>query len=303
MRLSKEVKDIRINWAIGDAKRDEGLTTPEDIKRFDNISYGPFGTENLLDIYVQKSVDKIQPTIVNIHGGGWVYGCKEIYQFYCMSLAQRGFTVVNINYRLAPETRFPGAVEDINRALAFLEEHGAQYYIDKDSLILVGDSAGGQLVSHYATIHTNPEFVKLFDFSVPKVTIRAVGLNCGTYDGRLMAMQKNKDSVFLEYINCKRKKADDELLERLDAWKYMTAKFPPAFIMSAECDFFRVQAEPMYQHLVALGVPCEMKIYGSKDRPEIGHVFHVNCKLEEAKRCNDDECAFFKKVFLTKTEI
>ncbi len=80
-----------------------------------------------------------------------------------MSLAQRGFTVVNINYRLAPETRFPGAVEDINQALTFIEKNGDKYFIDKNRLILVGDSAGGQLVSHYATIFTNPEFAKLAD--------------------------------------------------------------------------------------------------------------------------------------------
>ena len=109
MKLSKTVQDIRTNWAIADAKRDEGLTTPDEIMRFDNISYGPYGKDNLLDIYVNKNVTGIQPAIVNVHGGGWVYGCKEVYQFYCMSLALKGFTVVNINYRLAPENRFPAA--------------------------------------------------------------------------------------------------------------------------------------------------------------------------------------------------
>ena len=51
---------IRREFGEGDRKRDEGLTTPEDIRRFDNLSYGPYGTENLLDIYVRKNVDKIQ---------------------------------------------------------------------------------------------------------------------------------------------------------------------------------------------------------------------------------------------------
>ena len=86
--ISKAVQDIRTNWAISDAERDEGLTTPEDIKRYDNISYGPHDVWNLLDIYHQKDVTGPMPVIVNIHGGGWVYGNKEIYQFYCMNLAQ-----------------------------------------------------------------------------------------------------------------------------------------------------------------------------------------------------------------------
>ncbi|MBE6836877.1 MAG: alpha/beta hydrolase [Ruminococcus sp.] len=294
MQLSKIVQDLRINWAKGDALRDEGLKTPDDILRFDDISYGPYGKDNLLDIYVLKGTKTIQPTIVNIHGGGWVYGNKEVYQYYCMSLAQRGFTVVNINYRLAPETRFPGAVCDINNALKFIENHGAEYFVDKDRLILVGDSAGGQLVSHFATILTNPGFAKLFDFEVAKVTVKALGLNCGTYDGRAMATDRN-DEVFLEYIDCMDKTPDDALVERVDALKYMNSHYPPSYIMSTECDFLLPCAQPMYDYLTGMGVPCEIKIYGDKNRPEIGHVFHVNCKLPEAKICNDDECEFFKK--------
>lgn len=295
MELSAIVKDIRKNWAISDAKRDEGLTTPDDIRRFDNISYGPNGIENLLDIYVQKSVEKKQATIVNIHGGGWVYGNKEIYQFYCMSLAQRGFTVVNINYRLAPENRFPIAVEDINMAMTFIEKHGEEYFADKDKLILVGDSAGGQLVSHYSTIVTNPEFAKLFDFVIPNINIRAVGLNCGAYDGRAIALGKVKDDYFKEYIDTVDKEPSDELLERVDTIKYMTEKFPPAFVMSAQNDFLLPAAEPMFQHLQSLGVPSVINIYGTKEQEEIAHVFHVNIKLDEAKKCNDNECDFFRR--------
>ena len=117
--ISEVVRDIRINWKISDDKRDEGLTTPEDIIRFDDISYGPYGDANLLDIYHQKKVTKPQKTIISIHGGGWVYGSKEQYQFYGMRLAQRGFTFVNFNYRLAPEYKYPTALEDINQVFLF----------------------------------------------------------------------------------------------------------------------------------------------------------------------------------------
>lgn len=295
MKLSKTVKAIRVNWAKADAKRDEGLQTPEDIRRFDNISYGPFGTENLMDIYVQKEVTAPQPTIVNIHGGGWVYGCKEIYQFYCMSLAQRGFTVVNINYRLAPESRFPAAVEDINAVMTFLSEKGAEYYVDAKRLVMVGDSAGGQLVSHYATILTNPEFAAKFDFAVPDVQVKAVGLNCGAYDGKKMSRAIFKEEVFKEYLGYVGKRVPVELQDKLDALSYMTGAFPPAFIMSAQNDFLKNAVKPMREHLEALGVPCDSKIYGKKSQKEVAHVFHVNIRLPEATECNDDECNFFKK--------
>lgn len=295
MKLSKAVLDIRTNWAISDAKRDEGLTTPSDIKRLDDISYGPYGKENLLDIYMLKNVSDVQPTIVNIHGGGWVYGCKEIYQFYCMSLAERGFTVVNINYRLAPETRFPGAVEDINQALTFISEHSKEYFIDSNNLFLIGDSAGGQLVSHYATVYSNKEFASMFDFIVPNITIKAVGLNCGAYDTREMA-KPGMDNLFLDYLGFTDKpEIPEDILNRVDALSYMNKDFPPAYIMSAQNDFLKANVEPMYNHLISLGVTCEKKIYGTVEQTEIAHVFEVNIKLPEATKCNDDECNFFKK--------
>lgn len=290
--LSKIVTDIRTNWAISDRERDEGLTTPEDITRHDDISYGPYGEWNLLDIYHKKDVNTCQPTIVNIHGGGWVYGNKEIYQFYCMSLAQRGFTVVNFNYRLAPENKYPAALEDINSVFCFLKEHGKEYYVDTENLLVVGDSAGGQLASHYLTILTNPEFAKLFTFQTPDVKVRAVALNCGVYDTR-NCVDTEVDEYLLEYID--KEKLTKDMWESLDTIKYMTPDFPPAFVMSAYHDSLVANAEPMYRHLQSLSIPCELRIYGSKEQEEIAHVFHVNIKLPEAGKCNDEECEFFKR--------
>lgn len=295
--LSKAVQKIRTEWAISDAKRDEGLTTPDNMVRHDNISYGSYGEWNLMDIYYTKEVSAPQPVIINIHGGGWVYGNKEIYQFYCMSLAQRGFTVVNFNYRLAPENRYPAALEDINSVFCFLKEEGAKYMADIHNVFVVGDSAGAQLASQYLTIMTNPEYAKLFSFKVPEITIRACGLNCGLYDARKSA-ERGLDECLIEYIGRKVTKmvyADEQLLESLDVMKYMTKDFPPAYVMSAYNDFLLPDAEPMYQHLQELGVDSELKIYGSKEQEEIAHVFHVNCKLEEAVACNDAECNFFKR--------
>jgi len=296
MEQYKVVEDIRTNWAIGDAIRDEGLTTPEDIRRFDNISYGSHGTANLLDIYVKDDATGIQPTIFNIHGGGWVYGSKELYQYYCMNLAMKGFTVVNINYRLSPENIFPAAIEDINAAMTFVAVNGKDYYVDKDRMIIVGDSAGGQLTSQYATILTNPDYASLLDIEVPDVKVKAVGLNCGLYDAKT-AVKNGKDELLNIYLGIKQgiREVDEALLNTMDVCGYMTGYFPPAFVMSSENDFLLEHAKPMYEHLLSLGVPAKLKIYGSKDRPDIAHVFHINCKLEEADICNTEECEFFNR--------
>lgn len=119
MEYTQEMKDLitkfRAEWKKHDDERDEGLPTeiPEVIRNND-ISYGPYGKYNLLDLNLQKNYSGKLPVIINIHGGGFFYGSKETYQFYCMFLAKQGFAVVNFNYRLAPDYQFPANIEDID---------------------------------------------------------------------------------------------------------------------------------------------------------------------------------------------
>ena len=75
--MEETIKKMREQWAAGDAKRDAGLTIPEGLVRRLDISYGPYA-ENLLDVYYPEGPDRNLPTIVNIHGGGWFYGSKEL---------------------------------------------------------------------------------------------------------------------------------------------------------------------------------------------------------------------------------
>lgn len=94
------------------------------------------------------------PGIVFFHGGGWVLGGFETHDPACRRLAAgTGAVVVSVEYRLAPEHRFPAAVEDAHAATAFVARHAAEFGIDPDRLAVAGDSAGGTLaavVAHLA---------------------------------------------------------------------------------------------------------------------------------------------------------
>lgn len=295
--INKFIKTIRKNWGASDAKRDAGLTTPENITRHDDLSYGPYGKWNLLDVYHGKDVTEKQPAIINVHGGGWVYGSKEVYQYYCMELAKRGFTVVNFNYRLATEHRYPAPLEDINRVLGFVKEHAEKYHIDTENLFMVGDSAGAQLAGQYLTIYANPDYAALFDFQVPEVTFRACALNCGLYDMEACILEK-QNPLFEAYVGLAAARVMQKsglVEENLKSIEYIDGNFPPAFIMTAYHDNLKVHGKPMYDLLTKKKVECVLKEYGSEAEKEVTHVFHVNCKLEQAKKCNDDTCAFFKE--------
>ncbi len=72
-----------------DDARDAGLNPyPENVDRFDNIRYGDHGEDNLLDLYRPHHYEGKLPVIVHVHGGGYVYGTKETYQFYGLALAR-----------------------------------------------------------------------------------------------------------------------------------------------------------------------------------------------------------------------
>ena len=292
-----DAEKLRREFGASDQKRDAGLTTPDNIKRYDDIAYGEYGRYNLLDIYHKKDVTSPQKTIIDIHGGGWTYGDKDVYQHYCMDMAQRGFTVVNFSYRLSPEDPYPAALEDINAAFTCVAENAAAYNIDLDKICVTGDSAGAQLASQYLALLTNSAFRRLFSMQIPyeQIKVKAVALNCGCYDMR-GRMEAQEDDPFLAYID-KALTEDRELtLEQIDTVKYINADFPPAYIMSAEYDFLKEHVKPMYELLRAKGIVCEWKLYGKAEDTYMGHVFHLNQRLEEAKICNDDECRFFDEI-------
>ncbi|MBO4990034.1 MAG: alpha/beta hydrolase [Clostridia bacterium] len=277
----------------GDAKRDHSLTTPKDIVRFDNIPYGEGGEWNLLDVYRLRSRENEKlPVIVSVHGGGWVYGNKEGYQFYCMSLAEQGFAVVNFTYRLAPKFKFPAPVLDTNQVFHWLMEHAEEYGVDTDRIYAVGDSAGAQILGSYAAICTNSEYAKLYGVKVPeKLTIKAIALNCGVYQ---IISRKKTDGISLLLREYFPKKGNSEEQNMADFRKYITKDFPAVFVMTATGDFLKEEAEILIKELKEKCVPYQYRLYGDNSN-RLGHVFHCDIQSADAIKCNLEECAFFHR--------
>ena len=296
--MSKTSDRVRREWKISDAKRDAGLTTPEDIQRFDDLQYGPDPVWNKLDIYRPKEKHGKIPVIVNVHGGGWVYGDKELYQFYGMSLAQRGFAVVNFTYRLAPEEKYPAPLEDINNVIEWMYKYGDNYGLDMEHVFMVGDSAGGHLCGLYSAICTNSEYAQYYKFQVPeKFVPEAVALNCGVYNPLDESGENEQDNDLMEDFLPEKGSERERMLVSLT--NHVTTAFPPVYLMTCIGDFCRPQASILEAALKKNGVYYKFKTYGT-EKEQLYHVFHVTIQEEDGQKCNDEECEFFCSIMAKK---
>ena len=132
----------------------------------------------------------------------------------------------------------------------------------------------------------------MLHISIPKyVKFNAVSLACGIYSFPSMEeVDKIVDNI-TDYLG------DISLLDdpRTKVLDHITDKYPPAYVFSSYCDFLYSACEPMSKLISSRGAESEFEIFGSPDRMDIGHVFHVNMKLEEGERANKAQIEFFKK--------
>lgn len=128
---------------------------------FEHIQYAGISSSDYLDLYVPDN-DEPMPLLVLIHGGGFVSGdsqsrqCRFMYQYF----RNQGYACASVNYRLAQEAAFPGAIEDVKAAIRFLRANAAEYGYDPDKIAVWGESAGGYLAV-MAGVTSDREFEKV----------------------------------------------------------------------------------------------------------------------------------------------
>ncbi len=111
-----------------------------------NVTYGVANNrENKVDLYLPRGVDGPTPVLMYIHGGGWVGGSKESSVLRLLPWLEKGWAVVNVQYRLGAVSLAPAAVEDCLCALRWVIRNAEEYDIDPDRIVVTGNSAGGHL--------------------------------------------------------------------------------------------------------------------------------------------------------------
>ena len=104
--------------------------------------YGPLAAQKIEVIVPAQPSERPRPVVIFIHGGGWNSGTPGDYRFIGRTLAREGYVVVLSGYRLGVEGRYPAMLEDSAMAVAWVQDHAAQYGGDSDRVFLMGHSAG-----------------------------------------------------------------------------------------------------------------------------------------------------------------
>jgi acetyl esterase/lipase len=113
-----------------------------------DLSYGPSGHRNQLDFWRRADLpaDARAPVLVQIHGGGWMYGDRTQQAYPLMTLmAELGWVCASISYRLSPRATWPAQLDDVKAAIAWVKDHVAEHGGDPGFVAVTGGSAGGHL--------------------------------------------------------------------------------------------------------------------------------------------------------------
>lgn len=296
-----------------DTPRSERWSTPEDIDVIADLAYLPDGgydtaagacRGHLLDLYLPHDAvlrgGHTLPVYIDIHGGGFTYGYKELNRNFNVHLAEQGFAVFSLNYRPAPQTDLRGQLADIQAALRWIAAHMADYPVNPNAVFLTGDSAGGALTLLTLAIENNAEAAAAFGVDKPS-GIRFAGAApvCGAYSSASLETMGRKLTVGYDpnrRIGLEQMLGVDFFagLEAADP-KFLTAEglafnvdLPPLLIITCGDDFLEADNLALAAALSRKGADFELFDPKPRRHETLGHVFVIGMPwLEESRECLD----------------
>ena len=238
------------------------------------------------------TVGKKLPALIYLHGGGWVFGTIGNVDRNCRVLANSAnCVVINVDYRLAPEHKFPAAAEDSYAVLTYTASHAEEFGIDPARIAIGGDSAGGNLAAVACLMAR--------DRGGPKPVFQLLVYPVTDYDDDSPSMTEN-DGVFLSraairyFWNHYTASPEDARNPYASPLQAQTLEgLPPAFVITAECDPLRDQGQAYARRLEAAGVPTASKCYDGA----IHVFFQMSAVIDSGKQAVADAAAALHKAF------
>jgi acetyl esterase len=267
---------------------------PEVTRVEDRLIPGP-GVDIPVRIYTPTGSGPF-PILVWFHGGGWVVGDLETADPTARYLTVGAkCVVISVDYRLAPETKFPGAADDCYAATVWAAQQATRLNGDPSKIAVGGDSAGGNLAAAVALMARDRGGLSLaFQLLVYPVTARDFDMpsyrqNAEGYGLALDAMRWYWDHYLQHPDDASNPYAAPLVAENLKG-------LPPALVITAECDPLRDEGEAFAKRLQAAGVPTTYSRYDGM----IHGFFGMTAVLDKGKQAVAEACAALQHAFAAK---
>lgn len=278
--------------AVGkfDSERKAKQTPPQGVVRYDNL--GNADSKVKYDVYrSQKYAEQGKlPVIVDIHGGGWIYGDKRLNDIYLQHLADKGFAVVSVDYTLLPDTDLRGQVQDIFTCLTHLPQSAKTLdFLDLDRVYVVGDSAGGHLATIVYAASSLERVREVYGVAQLPYTIKALGLSHPVPDPQsrhtLNTRQRNTVKLLL---------TDSDLQHNSSWYDIKDLALPPVYLISCGADSLSPLSKKFAKWLKKRKCDYVFDFYPKRRYPHLSHVFDVTYPhYSEAQKSIDDMLQYF----------
>lgn len=240
---------------------------------------GPIGAR----YYRAREDETACPLLVFFHGGGWILGSVDLYDTVCRRLAIKGScAVLSVDYRLAPETKFPGAVHDAYAATLWAARNAAELKISPASIAVGGDSAGGNLAAVVAQMS--------HDSGDLRVALQALIYPCTDVSREYPSYVRNATGYMLTraamnwFVSTYVPSAADRLDPRASPMlRPDLSRLARALIIAAEFDPLVDENEAYALRLQQAGVPTKYVCFPGMHHP----FFTLGAYIDDAAKAED----------------
>ncbi|MBP5762880.1 MAG: alpha/beta hydrolase [Lachnospiraceae bacterium] len=282
---------------------------PEGYRCEKHIAYmGDYDPAHMLNLYYPedfKSGNGSLPSIIYIHGGGWMYGSGDISDRYLGYLASRGFSVMAMNYRLLQQGDLKEMISDIFSAMQWLGKYGPVRGFDLSKVLVCGDSAGGHLSILTTCISRSEELRKIYGVDALPYEISAVSVSSPVAETGRLYIAGSEDTGLGQ--GTAKAYVDMMLGEKGEdaPWNgHMAASevvpgpgLPPVHIIASESDVHAAHTGYLRDVLEKNGISYELFYRSKEEGIHLLHVFNIShWEWYESIEANESMLGFFRRV-------
>ncbi len=263
-----------VPWHTPEIKKlESGMVCRSDVK------YGETYPNSFADIWYPDGSGEKRPVVVYFHGGGFIFGNKSAGDPMqtgsggvgkLEAIVKAGFILVNADYALAPQYRFPVQIQQCDELLRYLLAHEEELHLDMSRVCLSGGSAGANMTEIYAACVCNPDYASRLGINpimtpdnLKVLAIDEAALDASVYDSNMYAM-----------LGCAvgAKRNTPQAVEIINAKTYIRDQFIPSWINASnepndETGYFITEGRDLKKKLDEIGVPNELVFFPGEKLP------------------------------------